>query len=111
MKNNRRSFIKQGTWLASGAMGLIHLPSCSTANASASSSAADAMATKAGRMEKEPWFNISLAQWSLNKAIFGGELDHLDFAARAKSYDIHAIEYVNQFFKDKAEDSEAVLVT
>ena len=55
-------------------------------------------------MEKE-WFNISLAQWSLNKAFFGGELDHLDFASKAKSFDIHAIEYVNQFFKDKAEDN------
>lgn len=47
---------------------------------------------------------ISLAQWSLNNTFFDGKLDHLDFAKTAKDLDIHAIEYVNQFFKDKAED-------
>jgi sugar phosphate isomerase/epimerase len=46
------------------------------------------------------FFDISLAQWSLNKALFGGELDNLDFPAYAqKNFDIHALEYVNQFFK------------
>ena len=53
----------------------------------------------------ENWFKISLAQWSLNREIFGGEMDHLDFARVAKeTYGIDAIEYVNQFFKDKATD-------
>lgn len=51
------------------------------------------------------FFKISLAQWSLNKAFFGGELDNLDFAAKAKNdFGIDAIEYVNQFFKDKGND-------
>lgn len=55
--------------------------------------------------EKRPLFDISLAQWSLHKTIFGGKLDNLDFAKTAKQdYGIHAIEYVNQFFKDKAKD-------
>ncbi len=50
-------------------------------------------------------FKISLAQWSLNKPLFAGKLDNLDFAKKAKeAYDIRAIEYVNQFFKDKAND-------
>lgn len=51
-----------------------------------------------------PLFNISIAQWSLHRTIFGKKLDNLDFAKTAKSLDIHAIEYVNQFFKDKAKD-------
>lgn len=52
-----------------------------------------------------PFFDISLAQWSLHKALFGGELDNLDFATTAKNeFGINAVEYVNQFFKDKAED-------
>ncbi|MDR8392521.1 sugar phosphate isomerase/epimerase [Aliifodinibius sp. S!AR15-10] len=52
------------------------------------------------------FFDISLAQWSLHKALFGGELDNLDFAATAKNeFGISAVEYVNQFFKDKAEDT------
>jgi sugar phosphate isomerase/epimerase len=49
-------------------------------------------------------FKISLAQWSLHRAIRAKEVDHLDFAKIANSYGIDAIEYVNQFFKDKARD-------
>jgi len=54
---------------------------------------------------KEPLFKISLAEWSLHRALFAKQLDHLDFAKVAKNdYGISAVEYVNQFFKDKAED-------
>ncbi len=48
---------------------------------------------------------LSLAEWSLNKSIFGKKMDHLDFAKKSKELGFHAIEYVNQFFKNKAEDS------
>lgn len=59
--------------------------------------------------ESKPWFEISLAQWSLNKSFFGKpgftKLDPMDFAKIAKTeYGISAIEYVNQFYKGKAED-------
>ncbi|HEX5104264.1 MAG TPA: sugar phosphate isomerase/epimerase family protein [Pirellulaceae bacterium] len=54
-------------------------------------------------------FKISLAQWSLHKTIFGGQLDNRDFARAAKEdYGIEAIEYVNQFWKDKAKDAAYV---
>ena len=53
-----------------------------------------------------PLFKISLAQWSLHKAIFAKKLDNLDFAKKSKSLGIDAIEYVNQFFKDKAKDEK-----
>jgi len=56
--------------------------------------------------EGEPMFKISLAEWSLHKTLFGKKLDHLDFAATTKSYGIEAVEYVNQFFKDKAGDNK-----
>jgi sugar phosphate isomerase/epimerase len=50
---------------------------------------------------------ISLAQWSLHRALKANELDNLDFAATAKKeYGISAVEYVNQFFKDKAKDEK-----
>lgn len=50
-------------------------------------------------------FKISLAQWSLHKAFFKKEIDPLDFPVIAKTaYDISGVEYVNQFFADKAED-------
>jgi sugar phosphate isomerase/epimerase len=51
-------------------------------------------------------FEISLAEWSLHRTIFGGKLNNLDFARTAKQeFGIDAIEYVNQFFKDKAKDA------
>jgi sugar phosphate isomerase/epimerase len=57
--------------------------------------------------KKEPPFLISLAQWSLHRALFGKKLDPLDFAKTAKrDYDIEAIEYVNQFYKGKATDKD-----
>lgn len=52
-------------------------------------------------------FSISLAQWSLHKALYAKAMDNLEFAEVAKTkFDIDAIEYVNQFFKDKAKDTD-----
>jgi sugar phosphate isomerase/epimerase len=51
---------------------------------------------------KKP-FKISLAEWSLHRALFSGNLDHLDFCKIAKTeFDISAIEYVNTFFFEQA---------
>ncbi len=54
---------------------------------------------------KAPLYKISLAQWSINQPLRKGTLQHLDFAKIAKSVGIDAIEYVNQFFMDKATDA------
>lgn len=54
---------------------------------------------------KKPFFEISLAEWSLHKALFAKKITNLDFPGLArKEFGIGAVEYVNQFFKDKAED-------
>jgi sugar phosphate isomerase/epimerase len=59
-----------------------------------------------GDISAEPRFKISLAQWSLHNALNNKKMDHLDFPAKAvKAFGIYAVEYVNQFFKDKATDS------
>ncbi|WP_345165907.1 sugar phosphate isomerase/epimerase family protein [Algibacter aquimarinus] len=50
------------------------------------------------------FFKISLAQWSLHRALFDGKMDHLDFAARSRSFGFEGLEYVNAFFKDKAKN-------
>ncbi len=52
-----------------------------------------------------PLFRISIAQWSLHKLLFAGEIDNLDFAREARAMGFDAIEYVNAFFKDKAEEA------
>lgn len=55
---------------------------------------------------KKPPFTISLAEWSLHRELGKKVLDNLDFAKVTRTvFDIDAIEYVNQFFKDKAEDA------
>lgn len=55
---------------------------------------------------KAPLYKISLAEWSLHRTLFGGELDNLDFPRVARQdFGIDAVEYVNQFFMDKAKDS------
>ncbi|WP_031527047.1 sugar phosphate isomerase/epimerase family protein [Dyadobacter crusticola] len=54
---------------------------------------------------KKLWFDISLAEWSLHKALFAKKLTNLEFPELAKKeFGISIVEYVNQFFKDKAED-------
>jgi L-ribulose-5-phosphate 3-epimerase len=86
-RHARRDFLKQGAWTA-GALclpGLVPLASLA-----------------AGRT---PLFKLSLAQWSLHRTIRAGKLDNPDFARAAKEeFGISAVEYVNQFFKDKAAD-------
>lgn len=56
---------------------------------------------------QQPLFSISLAQWSLVRSIRAGDIEALAFPGfAANTYGIHAVEYVNQFFMDKAEDRE-----
>lgn len=56
--------------------------------------------------ETEKGFSISLAQWSYHRALKAGGMDNLDFAKETKALGINAVEYVNQFFKDKADDMD-----
>ena len=58
-----------------------------------------------------PFFKLSLAQWSLHKAIYKGELNPYDFAAKAKELGFEGIEYVNQLYKDvtEAKDKNSAL--
>ncbi|MEM9082997.1 MAG: sugar phosphate isomerase/epimerase family protein [Planctomycetota bacterium] len=63
-----------------------------------------AFGTETTQQSDGSWFDISLAQWSLHPLFYGDEIDHLDFAAEAKALGFGAIEYVNAFFKDKADD-------
>lgn len=51
---------------------------------------------------KAAGIEISLAEWSLHRALEAGKIDHLDFPSIAKKdYGIGAVEYVNGFFGGK----------
>jgi L-ribulose-5-phosphate 3-epimerase len=59
-----------------------------------------------GAQTAVPPFKISLAQWSLHRALQRRELSHLDFIGLARTeFGLGAVEYVNSFFKDKATDA------
>ena len=61
----------------------------------------------AARALAKPALEVSLAEWSLHKALRSNEITNLDFPGLArKQFGIGVVEYVNQFFKDKAQDSK-----
>lgn len=67
--------------------------------------AALAVGTRGPRPD-EPLFRISLAEWSLHRTLRAGQLDNREFPGAARTeYGLDAVEYVNTFFKDKAEDA------
>lgn len=99
MPLNRRSFLKT---TALGAAAISFLPSCMSSN---KKPVENDQAGVDMKYEEPLRFRISLAEWSLHKSIFENKMDHLDFAKTASTYGITGIEYVNQFFKDKATDS------
>ena len=54
-------------------------------------------------------FKISLAEWSLHESIFSKKISNLDFPRIAKKeYGIDGVEYVTQFFQDKAKDRKYI---
>lgn len=58
-----------------------------------------------GLPRAETPIRISLAEWSLHRALSDGRLDHLDFPAKAKKdFGISAVEYVNGFFGGRKMD-------
>jgi len=55
--------------------------------------------------EEDLFFRISLAQWSLNKPVFNGELDPLDFAEKANELGFEGIEYVSVMYNTWLEEA------
>ncbi|MBX2921490.1 MAG: sugar phosphate isomerase/epimerase [Chitinophagaceae bacterium] len=89
MSVTRRNFIKQISALAATTGALSSLPFGAGAFPA-----------------KKQFFEISLAEWSLHKALFAKKITNLDFPGIAKKeFGINVVEYVNQFFKDKANDT------
>lgn len=91
---NRRSILKGAAAVAAGAL-LPRGAAFAQPSKPATSTAND-----------EPLFKISLAEWSLHRKLYAKTLDNLDFPKVAKeTFGIDAVEYVNSFFKDKAQDA------
>lgn len=104
----RRTFLTKTskTSLGLGLLGTVGYLGCGSSPSATTEEEAPAE-TPATTADTPLWFDISLAQWSLNKAFFSGDLDNLDFAkVTREEFDLGGIEYVNQFFKDKATDMD-----
>ncbi|WP_167604760.1 sugar phosphate isomerase/epimerase family protein [Maribellus sediminis] len=86
MNTNRRTFIRTTTAAAVGTFLL-----------------SPAMATVAA---KKSSFKMSLAEWSFHRALFANEMSNLDFPRVTRELGLEGVEYVNQFFKDKAKDEK-----
>ena len=57
--------------------------------------------------KSKPLFDLSLAEWSLHRTLRSKKMTNLDFPRVIKEkFGITAVEYVNQFFKDKATDQK-----
>ncbi len=117
---DRRRFLEAGAVLGAAAV-----VGCVDGDTGSEASSSTAVADTA-----EPLYRISLAEWSYFRELLGpalgtladdsfgdvlqsdprslyqGELDHLDFPARARSLGFEAVEYVNTFFFDRARDRE-----
>ncbi|MBX2846287.1 MAG: sugar phosphate isomerase/epimerase [Saprospiraceae bacterium] len=83
----RRSFITN----TAGALASLYF-----LNLSCKQEASDTTSTTSDIME--PWFKLSLAQWSLNEGIKNGSMDPFDFAKVAKELGFTGLEYVNQLY-------------
>lgn len=126
MNSSRRKSIKKI------GVGLIAVPTVLSAGSLIQACTGNSKAQRGSEATVDPalFFSISLAQWSLNRSFFGksrelgweefgkrqrtdpssnllGDLDPMNFPVIAKrEFGIDAVEYVNQFFFDKAEDTE-----
>ena len=85
MRTTRRTFIRTTAAAAAGSM-LI----------------SPALASDA----KNSRYKISLAEWSFHKALFANEMTNLDFPRVTRELGLEGLEYVNQFFMDKAKDEK-----
>ena len=86
MPLNRRQFLQTSTTLAAGL--------------------ALSKQNFAHNIVQNSFFEISLAEWSFHRDLSAKKMTNLDFPVIArKQFDISVVEYVNQFFKDKANDT------
>ena len=89
MDNSRRDFLRKVSMATAGVAIFTGLPSF------------NAIANTANK----PFFKISLAEWSLHRTLQSGAMTNMDFPSKAKKdFGISAVEYVDQYFKDKAKD-------
>ena len=95
----RRNFIQNGT-KAGIALSFLGIYACKIESKEKTES------SDTGIMEKDtnnPFFKLSLAQWSIHKMIREDGLDPYAFAEKAKSWGFTGLEYVSQLYRSELE--------
>jgi len=103
---NRRGFLQISSVAAAG----MALTACGQASGRSQIAAGDSGQPRSQPEPEQPGaplFAISLAEWSLHRALKAGEISNLDFPRVAREeFEIDAVEYVNSFFREQVRDRE-----
>jgi sugar phosphate isomerase/epimerase len=95
----RRSFIENSTKLVI-ALSLLGIYACKQDAKQKKENETKAVVNTASA---NPFFELSLAQWSINKMIREGGVDPYTFAEKAKGWGFIGLEYVSQLYRDELE--------
>ncbi len=95
----RRKFIHQSA-KASAAVSILGAMACKDGKKEKEENVPDAAATPA---EADPFFELSLAQWSIHRMIRNDGLDPYAFAEKAKGWGFTGLEYVSQLYNETLE--------
>lgn len=97
----RRNFIYRSTQ-AGMALSLLGITACKQQTKKEQTEAAPEAEPQT---DASPFFQLSLAQWSIHLMIREGGLDPYQFAAKAKSWGFSGLEYVSQLYEEQQEAS------
>lgn len=92
---NRRHFVKNSSQ-ASLALALLGLAACKNNPSDKTDQNAQVKSP-----DYEPFFKLSLAQWSIHRMIGEGQMSPYDFAAKAKAWGFEGLEYVSQLYTNE----------
>lgn len=102
MQHNRRKFLIDLSRAAAGAGLAASLPVFLSGCAGSPAGSQSQGALAGGQ---NGFFEISLAQWSLHRALRAGQMTNLDFPTRARNeFNIGVVEYVSVFFNKQEKD-------
>ena len=95
----RRNFIHRSTQ-AGVALSILGMAACK--QASKKEEAPEGSGAESPN-ETEPFFSLSLAQWSMHRMIWEGEMDPYLFAEKAKAWGFSGLEYVSGLYYQELE--------
>lgn len=94
----RRRFVRN-TAAAGLGLSVVGIYSCKNAKKE------ETKETESAMESAEPFFKLSLAQWSVHRLIWNGDLDPYEFASKAKEWGFSGLEYVSQLYDKELKES------